>query len=316
MYDIQKYNLSPHKTSVSYALLSCAREFLELRNTIEEDLIRSVAPSGTSSGLPQSVRPGMSAVSPQVPPLSSGTGRSGFPPGGTPSPGGGRGSTAAQSSAAGMGERSIELMKGASQRLVSALEHYLELISIRAPYISQQIARDAQFALAGFADESLLHHPSGRLVGWHNCLVEEAMFGTRTAGELFFSKLNEIFYNVNNENMPLLVLHLAVLRMGFLGRFRGVRERSELDRLRANALARVMELTKYDPAIQTSISPTAYESTITTASVMKMPFRGQWRTFFLICIALSLIVGSFGWYQIVASIDNQLQSLLVTLQSS
>ena len=262
------------KSTSFYILLTSAREFLELRDTVEGDIVRA---------------------------MSGETGRA-------PSAGG----VVTRGAPASAPERdfNVELLRTSSARLAQALERYVEAVSLRAPYMSSQIVRDAQFALAGFADESLLHHPSGRLGGWQNHLLEENMFRSRNAGESFFYKLNEILYNLNNDTMPLLILYLAVLRMGFLGKFRGSRDRVELDRIRGNALARIMETINFDPSTQTSISPSAYENTISSSEIVKMPLRGQWRLILFLSIGALIVFTTLGWIRLVTPLDTQINRVL------
>jgi type IV/VI secretion system ImpK/VasF family protein len=207
------------------------------------------------------------------------------------------------------------IMAQASLKLLTTLKNFVEIVSVRAPHLSSEIVREAQFVLAGFADETLLHHPSGKLAHWRNHLLEEKMFGSRTAGETFFDRLAKVSYETYSDSAVLLALYLAILRMGFLGRFRGLRDRGELDRLRIRALTRITEEVNYDASSNVPVSPSAYDSTLRLSEIVKTPLRGVWRELFVACVVLCLTASIVGWIHLLTPLDTQIDRILLKIST-
>jgi type VI secretion system protein ImpK len=53
-------------------------------------------------------------------------------------------------------------------------------------------ARDAAFAAVAFLDESVLNSQNPIFVDWLRQPLQEELFGTHIAGEVFFQRLNEL----------------------------------------------------------------------------------------------------------------------------
>ena len=83
------------------------------------------------------------------------------------------------------------------------------------------IYREAQYAMAALADEYLLHTEWHGRETWNQTLFEFNIFGTRSAGETYFEKVDQVLEDGNNANPELALLYLTILSLDFLGRFRG-----------------------------------------------------------------------------------------------
>ena len=333
-------------SSAIYALVVCAKQFLEARENVEEELLRAsgsskelIAPTPTTvptpdtqpSAAPEAPPPAATSVadSPNTPPPTAGPRT---PPGRRPPPPPSAAGTAPSSSPATApappsrepptprgaqkgSDRMETIMAQASLKLLTTLKNFVEVVSVRAPHLSSEIVREAQFVLAGFADETLLHHPSGKLANWRNHLLEEKMFGSRTAGETFFDRLAKVSYETYSDSAVLLALYLAILRMGFLGRFRGLRDRGELDRLRIRALTRITEEVSYDASSNVPVSPSAYDSTLRLSEIVKTPLRGVWRELFVACVVLCLTASIVGWIHLLTPLDTQVDRILLKIST-
>lgn len=205
------------------------------------------------------------------------------------------------------------VLSRANQNMLAALDAFGERVSSRAPYLSSAVIREAQILLSGFVDESFLYHPSNRLWRWRDNLLEESRFGSRGVGETFFENLNEILQGQGGDRLALLPLYLAMLRMGFQGRFRGSGQREEIDRLRGIIIARLRESGGFEQTSGTSLSPSAYESTIGNAKVVTMPLRGTWGSLLALFVGLMIAASSSWWLYLESPLLDKLEIVIERL---
>lgn len=208
------------------------------------------------------------------------------------------------------------ILKRGNQNMLTALDAFGERVSSRAPYLSSAVVREAQTLLSGFVDESLLYHPSNRLWRWRDCLLEEARFGSRGVGETFFENLNEILQGQGGDRLSLLPLYLAMLRMGFQGRFRGSGQHDEIDRLRGIIIGRLRESGGFEQTGGSSLSPSAYESTVANIPVIRMPLRGTWGSLLAFALVVMLGLSSGLWFYLESPLLAKIEVILERLETA
>lgn len=92
---------------------------------------------------------------------------------------------------------------------------------------------DAGYVMAALADEVLLHRIDwpGQS-SWESMLLEEALYGTRVAGERIFTVAEEQAGGASPVEPGMALAILLALQLGFRGRYRGVDDAGALQRLR------------------------------------------------------------------------------------
>ena len=97
------------------------------------------------------------------------------------------------------------------------------------------LAREIGYALAGLADERILHHPAGGLGAWRERLLEIELYGSGLAGHEVIERAEAAAYARPDANGPppagpglLAPFYLALLRSGFEGELRGDPRREAL----------------------------------------------------------------------------------------
>ena len=97
------------------------------------------------------------------------------------------------------------------------------------------LAREIGYALAGLADERILHHPAGGLGAWRERLLEIELYGSALAGHEVIERAEAAAYarpegNGSSSASPGLLapFYLAVLRSGFEGELRADPRREAL----------------------------------------------------------------------------------------
>ncbi len=186
----------------------------------------------------------------------------------------------------------------AAQAVSRQLLGVLELQAIEAQRAGGRYAIDinleAQYVMAALADEALLSFSwPGRDV-WTSCLIEEALFGSRVAGDRIFDRLDELLRARDPARRDLALIYLLALSLGFEGRYRGTDCLARMQAYRA-ALYRFSFGRDPDPTDRArQISPQAYAFTVSDAMPQQMPHVARWIT-----ILALVIVGMVGVSQLV-----------------
>ncbi len=91
----------------------------------------------------------------------------------------------------------------------------------KAAYSTEDI-KTATFAIVGFLDETVLGTHSPVFSEWPGKPLQEELFGTHTAGEVFFQNLDSLMArNDSHDLADLLEVHYLCLLLGFRGRYSG-----------------------------------------------------------------------------------------------
>lgn len=192
------------------------------------------------------------------------------------------------------GKAALTAAQAVSRQLIGVLE----LQAIEAQRAGGRYALDinheAQYVMAALADETLLNFDwPGREV-WTSCLIEEAQFGSRIAGDRIFDRLDELLRTRDPARRDLALTYLLALSLGFEGRYRGTDCLARMQAYRA-ALYQFRFGRDPDPSDRArQISPQAYAFTVSDALPQQMPHVGRWIT-----ILVLVLVGMLGLSQLV-----------------
>ncbi|MGO4880119.1 MAG: DotU family type IV/VI secretion system protein [Bryobacteraceae bacterium] len=89
----------------------------------------------------------------------------------------------------------------------------------RAGYSTEDI-RKATLAVVGFLDETILNLQSPLFANWPRQPLQEELFGTHMAGEVFFQNLQELLGRNDSEDLAdVLEVHYLCLLLGYGGRY-------------------------------------------------------------------------------------------------
>ena len=131
--------------------------------------------------------------------------------------------------------RRVEAAMDASRR---RLAREIEATIRRLPRLvgsDPGLSREIGYALAGLADERILHHPAGGLGAWRERLLEIELYGSALAGHEVIERAEAAAYACPEGDGParagpglLAPFYLAVLRSGFEGELRGDPRREAL----------------------------------------------------------------------------------------
>ncbi len=89
----------------------------------------------------------------------------------------------------------------------------------RGGYSGEDV-RLATFAIVGFLDESILNSRNPLFADWPRKPLQEELFGTHMAGEVFFQNVQQLLARADSEDLAdVLEVHYLCLLLGYVGRY-------------------------------------------------------------------------------------------------
>jgi type VI secretion system protein ImpK len=162
---------------------------------------------------------------------------------------------------------------------------------------------DAGYVMAALADEALLHRIDwcGR-ASWDVMLLEDALYGTRIAGERIFIVAEEQARGGTAFQPELALAILLALQLGFRGRYRGGDDAGAVPRLRL----RLYELICQRPASAElgwrESFAAAYGPTLSDDRIAHLPPLRPWLATIAVTAAVLLLVTHVAWQRAVHSV--------------
>lgn len=179
------------------------------------------------------------------------------------------------------------------------LENLLELQSLESRRESTRFelenVADARYLKAALADEILLHTPWIGRERWTAHLLESALFRTNIAGDLVFSRIEELLSAREPSRRDLARLYLFALALGFQGKYRGTGEDGRLRGYREELFQFVYQRQADFSGRDRVVSERAYTSTLSHIAPRKLPTLSRWTVLFLLGAATLLAVSELLW---------------------
>ncbi|SHH10252.1 DotU family type IV/VI secretion system protein [Massilia sp. CF038] len=167
-------------------------------------------------------------------------------------------------------------------------------------------ASELRYLLAAFADEILLRRDWPHRACWLDWLVEDALFGSRHAGERVFDCIAAVLHGGAARRRPMALPYLCALALGFRGSVpSGTQGDRELERLR-HALFQLVQERNPDPAFgeaRDDLDSNAarrvmfrpYQTIAAGGAPVLLPSPNRWRTRFVFAFLLMLAAGHLIW---------------------
>jgi len=186
-----------------------------------------------------------------------------------------------------------------AQALARHLENLLELQSLESRRDSTRFelenVADARYLKAALADEILLHTPWIGRERWTAHLLESSLFRTNIAGDLVFSRIEELLSGREPSKRDIARLYLFALALGFQGKYRGSSEEARLLGYREELFQFVYQRPADFSGRDRVVSERAYASTLSHIAPRKLPTLSRWTVLFLLSAATLLAVSELLW---------------------
>jgi type VI secretion system protein ImpK len=154
----------------------------------------------------------------------------------------------------------------------------------RAGYSTADI-RMATLAVIGFLDETILNLQNPLFANWPRQPLQEELFGTHMAGEVFFQNLQELLgRNDSDELADVLEVHYLCLLLGYGGRY-SLGDRGELRSIMSAAAAKIRRIRGEFAGLSPAWRPPAEQVKAT-----RDPWTGRFLMAAAACISLALLL--------------------------
>ncbi len=175
--------------------------------------------------------------------------------------------------------------------------------------INPRFIADAKYIMAILTDEIFLNLRWEGSKFWRYTLLEKQLFQTELAGDKFFSMLDEVITDLNNEEMAF--IYLMVLSLGFKGRYRDIENSDEhinwyKDRLYSMINTKSARL--YFPGRSYMIE-SCYEYTYTQSDESHLPDAKFWSWCVVSIVFLYIFISYFVWSNITGEISDVLNKI-------
>ena len=200
---------------------------------------------------------------------------------------------------------------GLARRVFTRLHRTLGELGFGGGRPGGGVGMDAGYVMAALADEALLHRIDwfGR-ASWDAMLLEDALYGTRIAGERIFAVAEEQANGRAAFQPDLALTILLALQLGFRGRYRGGDDEGAVPRLRL----RLYELLCHRPSSRElewrDSFAAAYSPTLGEDRLAHLPPLRPWLTAIATIAAVLLLVTHVAWYRAVHSVVEQADQVI------
>ncbi len=155
---------------------------------------------------------------------------------------------------------------------------------------------EAQYVMAGLADEIFLNLDWEGREAWSDNLLETQLFGTHLAGEVLFERLEKLLRERDDLYRDLAQVYLLALSLGFSGKLRGKPDAArQLREYRSKLLAFVSRGRGSILKDDRHLFPQSYTHTLTPTEGRKLPHLNRWTALLAAVCLMYLIIAQFVW---------------------
>jgi type VI secretion system protein ImpK len=196
--------------------------------------------------------------------------------------------------------------RATAEYVISKLQTFLEeqatATSFGETIFSANYYAEAQFVMVALADEIFLNLEWPGKDYWESNLLEQRFYGTHSAGQVFFDKLDLLLANKDPARIDLGILYLSALALGFQGKYRHFDEDEALVSYRKNLF---IFINRKSPSLfrrKSHLFPEAYGYTLEGNVPKDLPTLRNWYFVFLSLGFVYLLSSYVVWYKATADI--------------
>ena len=170
--------------------------------------------------------------------------------------------------------------------------------------------KDAQYVMAALGDEIFLLLKWEGQESWKLNLLEFRLFGTHTAGDLFFQKLDTLLKERDPSMVEIAAVYLLSLSLGFRGKYRDIDDEGQLDYYRNQLFTFIF---KKNPDIDSEskrLFAESYDHTLGKGKGERLPYLRSWIGLIVLLIILYLIVSHVIWIQLSDDLMQVVEQIL------
>ena len=194
------------------------------------------------------------------------------------------------------------------QNLVHLLQQQSQRTGDLGGTLGYGLYREAEYVMAGLADEIFLNANWAGREGWR--LMEQELFQTHASGDMFFRKLDKLLATSSGSN-DLAMIYYQALALDFQGRYRNADPRNQLERYRRQLYLRI-----YGQPVQNSGTESVFQQSYDYTAIDDEPRRASsahlWWFVLGGVLAVWLVASSLLWVNLVTPISARVQRILTS----
>lgn len=201
-----------------------------------------------------------------------------------------------------------------AEYVLSRLQTFLEEQAVKARYGGNSFVdnyyAEAQFIMVSLADEVFLNleWPGKRY--WEFNLLEQRMYNTHSAGQVFFEKLDELLKNKDPVRADLGILYLNALGLGFQGKYRHFNDSNMLSTYRKKLFVFINRREPYLFQKKIHLFPDAYAHTLEGGRGNELPTLRNWYLVFGGIGLTYLFVSYIVWYAATSDVTRIVNTII------
>jgi len=169
----------------------------------------------------------------------------------------------------------------------------------------QTLYEEIKFAMVVLVDEIFLNIDWAAHSYWENNLLEQRIYGTHSGGQIFFQKIENVLQQQNPIWIDVARVYLAVLGLGFRGKYISDTDSNQLNRYAARLYAFINN--KSPDAVESeimNITPEATQETLSGLRAKDLPDTRNWYIAFTVIGLLYLMISYLIWHYSVSPISD------------
>lgn len=196
------------------------------------------------------------------------------------------------------------------RHLISVLEGQVPESRRRGGEYGVGYYRDAQYAMAALADEIFLTLDwPGREV-WRSRLLEYELFGTYTAGETLFERVDRLLKDRDPSDGEIAAVYLLALALGFRGKYRDADDGGQIEYYRRQLFAFLFQGRPDLDREDRRMFPEAYANTLTRDEGERLPYIRRWLWLMVGIAVVFLLASVVVWEVFTADLSREVADLL------
>ena len=196
------------------------------------------------------------------------------------------------------------------RHLISVLEGQVPESRRRGGEYGVGYYRDAQYAMAALADEIFLTLDWPGREAWRGRLLEYELFGSYTAGETLFERVDRLLKDRDPADGELAAVYLLSLALGFRGKFRDADDGGQIEYYRRQLFGFLYQGRPDLDREDRRLFPEAYAHTLTRDEGERLPYIRRWLWLMLGIVLVFLLASVVVWEVFTADLAQEVADLL------
>ncbi len=195
-------------------------------------------------------------------------------------------------------------------RLLTKMEESAFQISEAGGEFSGALRKDTQYAMTALADEIFLNEDWEEKEIWKLNLLEHKVFGTKIAGDEFFTKIDKLLEERDPAFAELALIYFLALANGFQGKYKNSGREIELGNYRARLYVFIYQRKPVLLSDEKRLFHEASDYTLSEGIGYSIPYLKKW-IIIISGLSVSLIIAShFLWDALVDDLDGVIDKIL------